>query len=253
MAILADGDGYDKSKRGRRKQGSQPPVGRLTTFPDHVYFLQQAQHWQSSQVQLPSLQPSQHLQSSPQQQAFALQQSLHLQSVQSQFPPLQPSQQPQPSLQTFAHFGLTLQSAFPAIAFGHLPHEAALPDEIALPVLLLTAKAAVNERSTTTATPRIIWFFVIMNFLSVKCLNVPSDTVSDSFLDPKREIDQFRKTHNKTWSGTCGGGIARWLPQRDANPGTLAKPTGSTETTPHKGLIFGGLTDRTAGMTASSF
>ena len=114
------------------------------------YFLQQPQHLQSSQVQLPVLQPSQHAQESPQQQPFALQQSQHLQSSQVQLPVLQPSQHAQASPQQH------VASVLLAVAFGHLSHNAVLQVDAALPLLELMAKATPTKRSAAMATPRII-------------------------------------------------------------------------------------------------
>jgi len=147
------------------------PSQHLHSSPQQQAFaagLQQSQHWHSSQVQVPVLQPSQHLQASPQQQAFAagLQQSQHLHSSQVQVPVLQPSQHLHSSPQQQA---LTEQQPSAADSPGQqavfsaalvcgqlMPHAVTLSVPLDLPLPLLRAKAAVNERMTRTAAPRII-------------------------------------------------------------------------------------------------
>jgi hypothetical protein len=54
--------------------------------------------------------------------------------------------------------------------------------ERVLPLPLVSVEAAVSDMMVKATTPRmILCVFVMMNFLSVKVMNVPSNTVFDGF------------------------------------------------------------------------
>jgi len=98
--------------------------------------------------------------------SYCLQQSQHWQSSQSQVPPWQPSQQLHPSLQQQASFAFSqqslLQQAVVSTAQQVLSFEQLLPLPL-VPTPPLMANATVSERSAKTAMPSIIlWFFVII-------------------------------------------------------------------------------------------
>ena len=100
------------------------------------YIAQQSQHLQSTQSQVPVAQPSQHWQTSPQQQAAALQQSQHWQSTHSQVPVAQPSQ----------HWQASAQQQTAASTFEQQP-------SLVVVAVLVMAKAKVNVRSAKMAAP----------------------------------------------------------------------------------------------------